>query len=310
MSENGHSPSRRNFFKGTIAGAAYLTLSERIALAQNVEPPCTVGFHYQNYTVQDQKVLTQASPGNFAMVAPEHQISIGYFFADSYANGASGVERRHLLCVDMAANPSITDIYVFSQADNSLLFWKKLSSGEATPSSMFVIPAPLRTLAPKITVVARSSIYGYWGRDFDLASAPANYTTAVNPVNFNLLCAGVPLARPYVAPAATGGQGDMGVLHRPNIVRVNDSTVRVFLGGQLNGSGKHPRFATNHYVMGGALFDQNGNLLSPSETVIYGAANDQQVTFNVPGLLQSGVKTLRAVMFDSLQGRFMSFLDI
>ncbi len=302
--------SRRELFKSSLAGAAYLSYSS-VSHAQS-SPTCSVGFNYSKFTINDVKV---------APAVGEHQIETSYFKADSYVVGAASLETRYLLCVDpvslhpaeagpLASKKTLTDIYVFNQANNELLFWKKISSGEPFPGAMFVVSAAQHAQGLKLTLITRCSSTGHHGVDFNLTSAPPNYSTAVNAYDGAKLCAGVPIARPYIAPSATGGQGDLGILHRPNIIVQSDKVVRAFLGGQADGTDKHPKFGQDHYIMGGALFDQNGNMLSTPQTILYSAAGNHEVIFPVNGLMNSKVKVLRAVMFDSLQGRLMSFLDI
>lgn len=325
MSDSKHSPSRRRLIQGTLAGAAYLSYNS-LASAQTA-PPCTVGFDYAAYTVNDIPVLTQAAPGAMAAVAAEHQIKTNYYKADSYTNGGTSLETRYLFCVDVGPMPTsnlyhpvdlgalnskntITDIYVFNRLNNQLLFWRKIGSGDLAASAMFVVSAAQHAQQLKVTVVVRCSNHGYWGLNYDLSSNPPNYSTAVNPLDSSKVCGGVPLTRPYIAPSATGGQGDLTVLHRPNIIKVSDSQVRVFMGGPLDGSAKHGAFAEYHYIMGAALFDQNGNLISLPQTIIYTSANTHELIFNGFNLTAMNVKVLRAVMFDTLQGRLMSFADV
>lgn len=310
MPEDSFKASRRALLKGSLAGAACLSVSSIAQEAKGASAACHVGFDFATYTVNDKAV---------AVAADEHTLILNYYIGDSYVVGNSNQESRYLLCVDhihpiesgtLPAKNTITDIYVFNQANNELLFWKKMSSGEPYPASMFVVTAQQHRSQLKITVVARCSLHGYYGVNYSLPVAPPNYSTAVAPYDGTKFCAGVPLARPYLAPSASGGQGDMGVLHRPNIIVQSDTLVRGFLGGSLNGSGKHPRFADNHYVMGGALFDQNGNLISAPQTVIYSTAGNHEVVFPVASLAATKVTLLRMVMFDTLQGRLMGFLDI
>lgn len=317
MSDSKHSPSRRRLIQGTLAGAAYLSYSS-LARAQS-NPPCTVGFNYANYTINDYPIQSA--------LTTEHKINANYYKAESYVVGGSALETRYLLCVDIGPMPSsnlwhpveigtltnkntITDIYVFNQADNELLFWRKVGSSDLANGAMFVVSAAMHAAQPKLTIVVRCAQHGYWGLDYNLSGTPQNYSTAVTPIDFNKLCGGVPLLRPYVAPSATGGQGDLGVLHRPNIIKISDSQVRIFLGGDLNGSNRHPAFADNHYIMGGALFDQDSNLIGVPQTILYSNANNQQLVFGGFSLAAAGVKCIRAVMYDSLQGRLMSFLNV
>ncbi len=326
MSDPKHSPSRRRLIQGSLAGAAYLSYSS-LASAQTTTQPCTVGFNYANYTVNDAPIATQGSPGTMAMSAPEHKINANYYKADSYVIGGNSLETRYLLCVDIGAMPgsnlyhpveigalnnknTLTDIYVFNQANDELLFWRKTGSNDLAASAMFIVTAAQHAQQLKLTIVVRCSSHDYWGMNYNLTSAPPNYSTAVNALDPNKVCGGVPITRPYIAPSATGGQNDLGVLHRPNIIKTSDSQVRLFMGGPLAGSGKHPAFAENHYIMGGALFDQDGNLISLPQTIVYSNANTHELVFSGFSLAAMGVKTIRAVMYDTLQGRLMSFLDI
>ena len=322
MSTSPKALSRRDLLKGGTAAAALIALPARAAAAN-----CMVGFNAAAYTVQGYPVQTQANPGSLGSVAYEHMVQINYYKVDSYLMSGSGTETRNLLCVDVGANPNggmfhpvevgdfahkntISDIYVFNQTDSSLLFWRKLGSADTHATAMFTVPASLVASKPKITVVARCSAHGYWGADADLGVTPLNYSGAVPSVNTSLICGGATLWRPWVAPNANGFAGDLGVLHRPMIIPQDNQTVKVWLGGDATGAGKHPIFAENHYVMGGVLYDQDGNLIGSNHTIRYSEANDQQVVFTGLNLSGDKVKTLRAVMFDTLQGRLMSFLDL
>lgn len=299
MSHDSFNSSRRSLLKGSFATAAYLSLTGRNALAQSL--PCNVGFNFQNYTINDVAVAQAPAAG-------ENAITANHYLTSSYAQGAGAIEMRNLLTLDVGSS-QITDYYVFNQANNELLFWKKLGSGEVGSSAMMVLAANQLNL--KVTVVSRHASLGYFGRNLDLAAAaPVNYTTAVGTYNAALLCGGSTLLRPYTAPAATGGQGDLGILHRVNIIRVSNSEVRIHLGGDAAGAGRHGAFATNHYVMGGLLYDQSGNQLSDPGIVVYADANNQQLVFRGLDLAGDGVRVIRAVMFDTLQGRLMSFLDL
>lgn len=330
MSGPKKSISRRTFVKAASASLLLATPKPTQAQQSSSSIPCHVGFDFASYTVQDQAVSTQTKPGSQASVAPEHAITIDYYSVKSYKMDSTQTETRYLLCVDVGIAPligafhpveksdfatrnTITDIYVFNQADNQLLFWKKFGPLDMAPSAMFIIPDLVRMGSPKLTIVARCSAHGYWGADFDMAAnTPKDYSApgVVAKHDPTKLYGGSTLLRPYVAPAATGGQGDLGTLHRPNIIVRLDGKVDAFLGGPSTGTGKHPRFADNHYVMGGILFDQSGNILGKPETILYANAANHLVTFSGFNLITEKVKTLRAVMFDSLQGMVMSFWDI
>jgi len=329
--------SRRAFMQATSLGVGSLALLPK---SQAATPAvCRVGFHYQTYTVQDVKVLTQASPGTMGAVAPEHAISISYFKAVAFKVGSTNgqTETRHLLCVDVGmagaagvyhpmeangvdARNTITDIYVFDQADNSLLFWRKLSGNDVAPWAMFIVPEAVQMRAPKITVVARCSAHGYWGQDFDMSVTPTPYATpgVVGSHDFSKLYGGATVMRPYtsaVDPAinkeATGvTQSGLGEYHRPNIIKVSDNRVEAFLGGSLSMAGSHDRFEDKHYIAGGLLFDQNGNQLGKTEVILFSEAPQKKVVFTGFSLAAEGVKTLRVIMNDTYQGRFMGFLDI
>lgn len=325
--------SRRSFVKtATSMGIGALALPE-LAAAQQAAPaagtPCNLGFDLATYTVQDQKVKTQAQPGTMASVASEHTITANYYRAESYVVGQTTKETRHLLCVDVGSLPgmgvyhpvesgsfatrnSITDIYVFSQSNNQLLFWRKLGPMDIAPYAIFIVPPALVQAAPRLTIVARCSAHGYWGVDFDLsASALVDYASSgvVGANDASKLFSGSSLMRPYLAPGANGGQGDLTVVHRPNIILMTDGRVQAFMGGPLDGSGKHGK-AESHHIAGGMLFDQNSNILGKMETIVYSQAANGIVTFSGFDLGKENVKTLRVVLFDTLNGLLMSFLDV
>jgi hypothetical protein len=317
--------SRRNLLRSGVSGATAVGLLSgfKAEALDASSAACRVGFDFQTYTINGISVARIASTA-----ADMHSVKVSLWRTEAFKNYDNVREERFLLSVDVGLNPdlglfhptqdsssgaldTITDIYVFNQANNELLFWKKLGSGELAPATMFSISAAMKNLGLKITVVARCSMHGYSGVNFDMAAAPKDYANSIlNNNDPNKICGGCTIRRPYVSYLATGSQGDLGVLHRPVINKISNSEVRVHLGGAADGTGRHPKFSDAHFVFGGSLWDQNGNELSNSQVVVFSNADTHQMIFKGMDLAGAGVKTLRALVYDTLQGRFMGFLDI
>lgn len=224
MSSDSINSSRRSLLTGSIAAAAYLTVAGRTANAQStvIAPPalpCHIGFDFASYSIND--VAIAAAPA-----AGDNKITLNHFRTTSFSVVNGAIENRNLLTIDLVSS-DITDFYVFNQANNELLFWKKLGSSEVGSSAMMVLNASHLSL--KLTVVARHASLGYLGQNFDLAVPALNYAGAVGTYNAALLCGGSTILRPYTAPEATGGQGNLGLLHRVNIQKLNNSQVKIFL---------------------------------------------------------------------------------
>jgi hypothetical protein len=227
----------------------------------------------------------------------------------------------HLLTIDVGLDPAngiyysvagndysdlifLTDIFVFNQATGDLLHSRRIGSSERIGSTMIVLDEALVTAQTKLTVVSHCLSNGYYSQVVDLAQPSLDYSTAVATFVPGAAFGGSSLLRPYISVDATGGQGNISSLHSPHFFSVSNTEVKVTLG---NHASKHGAFAENHYVAGGALFDQNGNLLSLMAEQTYAQAANHELIFNNLDLSGRGVTHMRAVVLDTLNGILQSF---
>ncbi len=325
--------SRRSVIKGLASTGACLlgnnVLATQISLSSETEclnqfvPTVNLAHAYpvcknQGNSINGSVVLSQSNSGSMANVAAEHRITIG-FYSTPIFNGNGENVTRHLLTVDVGSNPSsssyhplsdgnfselntITDIYIFDEDACGLLYWKQLGGGDTQPSAVFTLDPADVSAQRRLKIVVRCSSHGFWSERFTLSS-PQAYSSILPAPNPTLIMAGTSLHRPY-SPASgstDGGQG-LGDLHRIrfNILDNDRLTIKI-------GSG-HPHEGS-HYIMGGAIFDQNGNLLAPLGQILF-SQGTTELGFDRLKLSERGVKTIRGVIFDSLQGYIMSLIDL
>lgn len=279
-------------------------------------------------SLNGEPVLTQANPGNLSAFASEHRIDARFWSCAMFTGATNGT--RHLLTIDVGANPAsgsfhpmvagatvgngvslpsintISDIYVFDATSGSLLYWRQLSGSNDQPSAMIVLNPADVTAQRSLRIVARCSLHGLWAQDIQLTN-PQNYSTAIPAYDAAAIFGGTSFRRPYSpASAATAGGQNLGDLHRTRFT-IESNRITIGIGNN------HPHEA-GHYIMGGALYDQNGNLLAPMETILFSeGAGVVSVSFNGLNsqILQAkGVRTLRGVMFDCLQGLVMSVFEV
>ena len=322
--------TRRDLLKGfAAAGVGTTILKPEVLLAQEqtcsnfVDPSkmshATPVLSLNGTMLNGEIVYTQATGP--AAVAAEHKIDVKFWRTPLYGATAT-VLTRHLLTIDVGANPAagtfhpmssspfteintLTDIYVFNKATGGLLYWKQLSAGDEEPATMIVLNEADVTAQRTLTVVTRCSLHGYWSAEITLTN-PLQYATAVPIANDGLIFSGTSLRRPYSpADAATSGGQGLGDLHRTRFNILNNNQVSVRLGDTDT---SHPH-EPGHYIMGAALYDQNGNLLAPMEIIRF-SQNITTVGFDRLNLSGRGVKTLRCVMLDCLQGLVMTVFDL
>ncbi|MEQ1877626.1 MAG: hypothetical protein ABL958_13360 [Bdellovibrionia bacterium] len=205
---------------------------------------------------------------------------------------------------------AITDIFVIDRASCQTVLWRRFNNSDREPSTLMMLNEQLASSSSKLKVIACCSVHGFFGVNVDMATYPVtDYNTVVGTFNAALPFGGSTLKYPYVARSATGGQGDLGVLHAPLVTGINNMDVEAVLGG--TGS-PHGRLAENHYVNGGALFDQNGHPLTEISLIRYGdagtAATGPVVKFSNLNLSARGVTSLRISVFDTYNGYLMGFL--
>ena len=262
-------------------------------------------------------------PVNYGAASNDvHNVNPGFFVARYFDHKTGTQKDQFLLTVDVGNSPGngqfhsgptndtsqfdiITDIYVFNQSDGSLLFWKRLNVSDESPSAMFLLDATLMALKPKLAVVTHCLLHGYWGKVVDLNSTPMAYGTAVVTHNAALKHGGSSLRRPFVSVSSNGGQSGLDVQkHAPDFSSVTSSVVEVRLGGSSSRHG----YEAGGYVTGGALYDQNSNLLTKMVILrLSDSGQNHVLTFDKLNLNARGVKILRAVVFDSKNGMMAGF---
>lgn len=332
--------SRRNFLKSISAGGVLTAVAGR-AYAANPLAACSGNTRPTLIhpgagalgadTLNGEPIYSAGSPpAGLEAVSTDHRLNSKFYKVNHYANDSESKETRYFLTVDVGTTPelgifhnmssmksndlnTITDILVFNKMSGELLFWKKFGSNDKDPSAIFIFEDAFVSAGAALKVVTRCSQHGFWGEDVSISAATAlDYKAYAQTIKIDqsLFCANVSLRRPLVSYDAYGASDGSGSLHRPVINALSNTSVKIHLGGDMAGSGKHPRFGEAHYIVGGALFDQNGNTLGFSQCILYSQASDHSVTFNNLNLKERGVKWLRAVMFDCLQGRYMGFKKI
>jgi hypothetical protein len=267
-------------------------------------PPASV-----NLTQLNGKTL------NYSLSLANHNPDAKFYKVSHFDNLANAEKIQYLLTVDPLNVVGgsdflnlnfISDIYVYRQDNGELLFWKRLADKDLTPSAMFVLDPALVSSQAKLVVVVQSEMQGYFGQIVDLSQAPLDYAGAVAPFVSGADFGGSTLQRPYVSVVATGGQGNIGILHAPHFHSIVDGEVQVTLGPKTN---KHGRYAENHYVSGALLFDQNGNWLSFSEES-YATSSNHNFVFSGFSLQSRKVSYLRVVILDTFNGFLQGFCKV
>lgn len=335
--------SRRNFLKSVSAGGVLTALAGR-AYAANPLPACSGNTRptlvhpgaesLGGDTLNGEPIYSAgAPPAGLESVSTDHRLNSKFYKVKHYSNDSDcdcDVTTRYFLTVDVGPTPelgifhnmssmrsmelnTITDILIFNKTTGDVLFWRKIGSNDKDPSALFILDDALVNSGANLKIVVRCSQHGFWGEDVTIGSSLAtdykSYAQTIK-IDENMFCANVMLRRPLVSYDAFGSSDGSGVLHRPVVNVISNMSVKIHLGGNLVGTGKHPRFGEGHYVVGGALYDQNGNTLGYNQNILYSQATDHAVVFENLHLKERGVKWLRAVMFDCLQGRFMGFKKI
>jgi hypothetical protein len=257
----------------------------------------------------------------------QHDLNATFYVAPFYDVAAAVQKNQYILTVDVGSNPGlgqynqissnntsniniITDIYVFRNDTGALVLWKQVSASDLVPSAYFLLDPALVAAGAKLTVVCNSIQNGYFGELVDLSQAPVAYSTAVGTFNPTLPFGGSSLHRPYVAVNASGGQNISGAnlpLHSPDFVQVSNTEVRVTLGPS---AAKHGAYADDHYIAGGMLFDQNGNLLARAAELTRASAANHLLIFSGLDLAGRSVKDLRVVAFDTFNGMLSGFKKV
>lgn len=270
--------------------------------------------------------ILNGKPVNAATPGDEHALLVRLCAPTHFDHAAGASKTQHLLLIDVGSDVtvgsfhptdyrdfkvvhSITDIFVVDTNTCRIILWKQFSMGDQTPSAFMMLDDEHVQSGKKLKVIAACSTHGFFGLDVDLGTlGMTNYAEIVAPFNQALPFGGTAQHPfPYIALSATGGQGDLGVLHAPLLVRLNDNEMTVILGG----STPHDRYGDDHYIHGAALFDQNGHMLSAPVYVRYREATPGPLmTFKNLKLSERGVTHVRAVIFDTLNGYLQGFLKL
>ena len=324
--------TRRGLLQGIAGAGAGLATSQALSLpiTYQSDVPCSnqyvpfseLAHAYPSYqslsnSINGHPIRSQGSTGSMAPVAPEHRIQAEFYSAPVYV-GNGDIETRHMLIVNVGNNSNtphpiddgnfselntISDIYIFNNSSGELLYWKQFGGGDPSPSTMFILDETDVSAQRTLKIVARCSMHGYWSEQVTLSS-PLSYSSLLPSPNSSEIMAGTSLDLPYSpASRSTDGNQGLGNLHR---IRFNIQSGNDQLSMQI-GSG-HPHQGS-HYIMGGAIFDQSGNLLAPIGHILF-SQNSTMVGFDRLQLSNRGVKTIRGVIFDSLQGYIMTFIDL
>lgn len=269
--------------------------------------------------------LTALDGMTIAAASGEHTINAKYYRTQYYDPSAGNAKKwQHLLTIDIGANPAagnfhpvansnfanlnlLSDVYVYRQDTSELLLWKRFGSHDQIPSAIMLLDEILISGAVKLVVVARCLQHGFFSQIVDLAQQPLDWATAVGTFQTGQPFGGSTLYRPYVSLNATGGQGDIGYLHAPHFHTVSNTQVQCTLGPV---GARHGRYASDHYIAAGLLFDQSGNILALQAEQMYSQALNHNLVFSNLDLAGRGVRILRAVLFDTYNGIMQGFLKI
>lgn len=206
---------------------------------------------------------------------------------------------------------TILAVLLYDRDSGNLIRAHKFNEGSLQVSVLMMIPDSFLTLTRNVSVVLHHATKGFIKRDFTMSKNLATpYSTLVAPFNSAQPFAGADPTRPYVAGAgvASGGQGDLGLIHYPNIEVLTEETVRVTLGGT---TARHPRINEDHYIAGATLYDQDGHIIALTTSVPYGdIVNYSIVTFPRQALRDRGITQLRTVVHDTFNGYLMGFLNL
>lgn len=257
----------------------------------------------------------------------QHDLNSVFYIVPFHDHAIGAQRNQHLLTVDVGGNPAggmynqlssnntmnvdlITDIYVFREDTGVMLLWKQLSASDLRPAAMFLLDPAWVTAGLKLRVVCNSIQSGYFYEMVDLAQAPVAYSSAVPAFNAAVRFGGSSLHRPYVSINASGGQnmvGATGIQHAPNFISVTNTQVQVVLGENSALRPKHPAIGDDHYMAGGMLYDQNGNILALASEITRAAAANHLLTFSGLDLAGRNVRDLRVVVYDTANGMLQGF---
>ncbi len=269
--------------------------------------------------------LTTFNGMTAAAASGEHSANAKFYRAPYYDNSTNTQRVQHLLTIDVGTNPAakmfhpvansnfanlniLSDTYVYRKDTGALLYWKRFGSHDQIPAAMITLDDALVTGGVKLLVVTHCLQHGYFSQTVDLALPPQEYSTAVGTFAPGTpFGTGSSLYRPYVSLDATGGQDDIGAGHSPHFHNVTNTQVQVTLGPV---NARHGRGGPDHYIAGGVLFDQHGNILALQAEQTYAAALNHNMVFNNLDLAGRGVKILRAVLFDTYNGILQGFFKL
>ncbi|CAN5523802.1 hypothetical protein BH10BDE1_BH10BDE1_14840 [soil metagenome] len=206
---------------------------------------------------------------------------------------------------------SVLAVMLYDKDSGNLIRAHHFNETSYQVSVLMMIPDSYLTLTRNVSVVVHHATRGFLKRDFTMSKNLATpYSTLVAPFNPASPFAGADPTRAYVSGLglASGGQGDLGLIHYPLIELLAEDTVRVTLGGT---TARHPRVGEDHYIAGATLYDQDGHIIALTTSVPYGdVVNYSVVTFPRIAIRDRGITQLRTVVHDTYNGYLMGFLNI
>jgi hypothetical protein len=290
--------------------------------------PLAAATDWGTYTAAPGLTSINGQRTQEAVTGSELDIFIDFTVAThfSHSDQAAGHE-QHMLSIIVgrnrttfyplrwrASNPSDTifAVLVYDRDTGNLVRYHRLNETSSEVNILMMMPETYLTTTRNISVVIHHSARGFIKRDFTMSKNLASpYATMVPIFNAAQPFAGANPLRPYIAGngEASGGQGNLGLIHYPLLEVLTEDTVRVTLGG--TGVNRHPRISETHYIAGAALYDQDGHQVALTTSVSYGeTVNFSQIAFPRAALRERGITSLRTVVHDTYNGYLMGFLNI
>ena len=327
--------SRRDLLikSGIAVGAIGLTSlyqncsDSNLTVAQNASSGSVGGNALEQYTANAGTTSIDGQPVTEAVTGSDLDIFVDFTLATHYSHtDMLGTHEQYLLSVIAGRNrvtpyaqkwrtnksaDAVLAIIVYDKSSGSIIRCHRFNPGSTQVNVLMMVPDTMLGVTRTISVVVHHATRGFLKRDFTMSkNLAAPYSTLVAPFNAAQPFAGADPTRPYIAGLglASGGQGDLGIIHYPLIEILTEDTVRVTLGGVLN---RHPRIGEDHYIAGAALYDQDGHIIALTTSVPYGdIVNFSIVNFMRAAVHERGITQLRAVVHDTFNGYLMGFLNV
>ncbi len=343
---NSQSLSRRKLIKGisvlgagTAISALYQNCADR-AFQSNTADLASSGVTPLSCPTTDPNVikplpvcsregnLLDGKPVQKALPGDEHELKVKYYKAKHYSHALAAETTQPILTIEVGANPAeglyhpldfhdfknvhaITDLFVIDKMNCEIVLWKRFSTSDQESFAYMILPQDLVERNAELKIVASCSTHGLFGVDYSLMDGNlSDYSSVVGTFNQTLPFGGSTLKFPYLSVEATGGQGNIGPLHAVAIEKISNDEVHAILGGTQ----PHGRYGENHYINGGVIFDQNGQMLTQISLIRYGEAGSSStgptLKFTKLKLAERGVTHLRIAIFDTYNGYLQGFLKI